>query len=372
LAASLKAIEPRNASLLTDLQTPIHIVLVVRQFDAGGMERYLAALINGLPADAFRVSLVCLDRAGTATHWLTRCAAEVVELNLPGGNVWTASKVLHSALCRLKPNVVHSHNWATLVETYLAVKRYGTAVHLHSERGSVLGSDSCSPIKRKIRASVMRWICQRISLATNSHRVADTISSITGVARTKIQVIPNGIEPAFTVEQLPSARKIIRDQLGLTDQAYLAGTVGRLAAVKNLELAVRALAQAPQPLRNAMHLLFVGDGPCRQGLESLVDKLALREQVHFVGHQWDTWKYLAAMDVFFNCSHSEGMSQSMLEAMAVGLPIVATDVGDARELLLSAKPCGIVLPCEDIKSFVDALITMSSMGYRQKLASASL
>ncbi|TWT81163.1 2-deoxystreptamine glucosyltransferase [Planctomycetes bacterium CA13] len=360
----------------TDSQIPppykIHVALLVVRYDVGGMERYVAKVANGLDREFFHVSLICLDRVGNAKSWISKTDVEIVELGIRSGNSWRAVKAIAGALKRLEPDIVHSHNWGTLLETYLAVKRYGKAVHVHGERGSVLGSDRCSPIKRRMRAMVMRWICRRITVTTNSHCVAKKVCSIVGIDSSAVHIIPNGLERKFPPQELARFREEVRLQFGMSEGSYVIGIVARLSRVKNLGLVIHAFNELPEEMQRATHLLMVGDGPCRSELETLVEQLDLRDRVHFAGHQSNTWRFMAAMDVFVNCSDSEGMSQSMLEAMAAGLPIIATDVGDAARTLLTPNPGGIVIAPNDCCSLTDALVKMSTTEVRRAYAAAAL
>jgi len=349
----------------------IHVALVVLRMDTGGTERYIANIASHLDRKNFRVSIICLDRSGPASDWIDREDVEVVELHLKTDSL-KAIKTLAAALRSLKPDIVHSHNWGTLLESYLAVRRVGSIVHLHGERGSVLGTNACGPVKRKLRAAVMRWICRRIVVTTNSYCVAEKVCSITGIEPAEIHVVPNGLDPKYTLTEMKKLRKTVRQELGFQDNDLVIGTVARLSKVKNLGLAIRALATLRGPRKQQAHLLLVGDGPSRQELETLATSEGVSRFVHFVGHQSDTWRFLAAMDVFVNCSDSEGMSQSMLEAMAAGLPIVATDVGDAAIMVGPPEPCGIVIAPNEISELSQSMAAILDSDQQETYAAAAL
>ncbi|MCS7466768.1 glycosyltransferase [Stieleria sp. ICT_E10.1] len=353
-------------------KTIVHVAVVVLRLDAGGMERYIANVANGLPRDNFKISIICLDQMGTARAWFDTSNVDVIELRILKGNSLRSIRVIANALEHLKPDIVHSHNWATLVESYLAVRRYGSCVHLHGERGTVLGTNACGPLKLRLRALVMRWICRRIAVTTNSHCVAAKIEAITKIDASQIHVVPNGLDSKHSPAQRREFRTLVRQELGFANDDYVIGTVARLSRIKNLGLAIRSLADAQASLERKGHLLFVGDGPCRDELEQLADSKGLSDCVHFVGHQWHTWRYLAAMDVYVNCSDSEGMSQSMLEAMASELAVIATDVGDASIMLAPPDPCGIVIAPNNQRELVDAMIKMNDLELRDSYGLAAL
>ncbi len=350
----------------------IHVTLVIVRMDTGGTERCLANIANGLSRDRFRVSLLCLDRAGAACDWIEKEDVQVVELHLQRGNRLRAVGLISSALAALETNVVHSHNWGTLLETYFAARRIRELVQVHGERGSLLGTDRCGPVKSRMRFLAMRWACRRINaLTTNSRRVASGMCKITGVAEERIHVIPNGLDAPFTQEQLSSFRSSARSELGINGDECLIGSVGRLAPVKNFELLIGALAQV-HGTGVRPHLVLVGDGTQRESLVQLTRKLNLTEHVHFVGEQANVWRFLASMDVYVNSSRSEGMSQSILEAMAAGLPCIATDVGDAAHMLSNTSPCGIVVGPNDIAGLVNGLLALQSVDVRQRFSKNAL
>ncbi|MFG0253642.1 MAG: glycosyltransferase, partial [Rhodopirellula sp. JB053] len=220
-------------------QSKIHVVLLVLRLDVGGMERYLANVANGFDRKSFRVSILCLDSAGAAKSWITESDVEILELGMKTGNNLRVVNLITQVLRRIKPDIVHSHNWATLLESYLAVKRFGRAVHVHGERGTVLGTNSCGPIKRAMRAAVMRWICRRIAVTTNSYRVADRVSSITGIPPTQMSVIPNGVSPKHGPDEMQRMRVGVRNELGFGSEDFVIGSVARLCKVKNLGLVDR-------------------------------------------------------------------------------------------------------------------------------------
>jgi glycosyltransferase involved in cell wall biosynthesis len=148
--------------------------------------------------------------------------------------------------------------------------------------------------------------------------------------------------------------------LGVGPSDLLIGVVGRLSPVKNFELALSGFAAFLKATRSPdgmevpseasmasgsprrFLMVLVGDGPCRESLEKLARELGISDSVEFVGEKKDAWPYYAAMDIFMSTSHSEGMSQSILEAMASGKAIIATDVGDARQMLANGE-CGHIL-----------------------------
>ena len=134
-----------------------------------------------------------------------------------------------------------------------------------------------------------------------------------------------------------------------------------MTAVKGFELAIEAVAELAQQ-GIATQLVLVGDGPERQRLEDLAHSLAVRQRVHLVGHHSEVGPWLVAMDIFLNTSHSEGMSQSLVEAMSKGLPLVVTDVGDNCVLAGGELECGVVVPRRSGRAMAKSIAALLNHG----------
>lgn len=160
-----------------------------------------------------------------------------------------------------------------------------------------------------------------------------------GLDTTKLSYIPNGIDIADY--QNTGQRDVIRAQLQVDDHCQLIGLVGRLSAEKSIDRALHTLARLTA-MRHDVKLLLVGDGPEREALVKLAADLHITERVHFAGWQKDAKPYYQAMDLLLLSSLTEGMPNVVLEAMAMGVPVAATDVGDVNYLLDDGR-CGLVL-----------------------------
>ncbi|MFN6401095.1 MAG: glycosyltransferase [Planctomycetota bacterium] len=337
---------------------PIHIGFVVLRMDVGGVERSITRLLDGLPQDRFRCTVICLDRSGKAMEWVENQDVQVVELHKKPGWDFLAIRRLGQVIRDQKIDILQSHNWGTLFESVWA-NRARIARHIHAERGTVLGPPSKSRFKTWLKARLMRNALGRVDVVmSNSYATAEKVRSVTGLRELPITVIPNGLVHPYSEDPLSDPkwdfiRQTTRESLGIGSGDLLIGVVGRLSPVKNFELALRGFAlflksdpvrrlhSSDQPSGRAS-LVLVGDGPSRKALEDLAAELGIQDSVRFEGEKKDAWPYYAAMDIFMSTSHSEGMSQSILEAMACGKAIIATDVGDARRMLDSDR-CGKTL-----------------------------
>lgn len=343
----------------------IHIGFVVLRMDIGGVERSIARLLDGLPKDRFRMTVICLDRSGKAMDWVENQEVQVIELRKSPGWDFRTIRKLADLIESQRIDILQSHNWGTLFESVWA-NRNRRVHHIHAERGTVLGPPSHSRIKTALKARLMRHLIGRVDLVmSNSYATALKVKETTGLANLPIDVIPNGLVNPYSDNPLTdpnwnTMRERTRRDLGIGPCDLLLGVVGRLSPVKNFELALTGFAayltsgqdqivqgelsnpRSNHGISSRSHLILVGDGPCRDSLEKLSQDLGITQSVQFIGEKKDAWPYYAAMDVFMSTSHSEGMSQSILEAMASGKAIISTDAGDAKRMLDSER-CGRTL-----------------------------
>jgi glycosyltransferase involved in cell wall biosynthesis len=298
--------------------------------------------------------VICLDRIGPAAKWLLP-DVHTVELQKASGNDRKVVKQLARVLREERIDIVQSHNWGTLVETVLARKQTGVAAHVHAERGTVLGSVTHRGLRQFLRAWAMRWALNRVdAVVSNAAAVAERVEQRCGFSADLIQLIPNGVESPST-DDLLTPRKEFRESLGIAERSFVLGSVGRLHEVKGFDLAIKAVSQLVESGHDA-HLILVGDGPQRPYLQQEAERNDVAQRVHLVGQRDDVWRCLASLDVYVNTSHSEGLSQSLTEALAIGLPLVVTNVGDNASIVgMEDEACGIVLPRGEVSRLVESL-----------------
>jgi len=166
-----------------------------------------------------------------------------------------------------------------------------------------------------------------------------------------VQFIPNGIDGSFY--QDPPPRSELLNELGLNESIKLVGIVARLDPIKNHALLINAMKIVHERIPEA-RLIVVGDGPLRGELEQLTSELDLKDVVIFIGERSDVPRILSGLDLFVLSSLSEGMSITLVEAMAAGLPIVVTDVG-GNPLLITSGDNGLLVPSNDCKAMNDEI-----------------
>lgn len=224
-----------------------------------------------------------------------------------------------------RPDVVHTRNW-TCIDAILGARLAGVPVVIHGEHGREAGDpEGRNGLRRRVRRLLAPLVTEFVAV---SRDLARWLVEDVGVPPAKVTQIYNGVDTeAFS----PADKEAARRTLGIRDGAVVIGTVGRLDPVKDHRGLLEAFG------RTARHphaqLVVVGDGPCRAELEQVGRRLGLDGRVLMLGERQDVARILRALDVFVLPSLGEGISNALLEAMASGLPVIATRVGGNPELV---------------------------------------
>lgn len=308
------------------------IVHIVFRFDYGGLENGVVNIINGLRDDRYRHVVIALTEA---TEFAERLHDDVVVecIGKRAGKDFPAYVRLYNALRRLRPDIVHTRNLATL-ECALVAYLAGVPVRVHGEHGwDVFDPDGTRAKYRLMRRFIYRFVNR---VVTVSQDLEQWLVEVVGVPAKKIRHICNGVD---TERFRPDDAK--HDVGG----EVVIGTVTRFEAIKDPLNLVEAFLM----LREAGHrarLVMIGDGElyatCKKALEVAGEASAS----WLPGSRDDIAEQLRSMDIFVLGSLREGISNTVLEAMASGLPVVATDTGGNGELV-EAGVNGQLVPAGD-------------------------
>jgi sugar transferase (PEP-CTERM/EpsH1 system associated) len=329
------------------------IAHVLFRLDTGGMERVLITVINRTQS-RYRHAVICLDGFGALRQQIADPDVVCLALNKKPGKDWGCYFRLWRTLRRLKPDLVHTYNFGALDAAPVA-RLAGVRRVLHAERGR--DANDPNGESRKYR-NLRRWLAPFIDryLAV-SRDLRDWLTETVGVDPSRVVYIPNGIDAANYV--VAPAKKQARPLLGdfAPLDAIVIGTVGRLDPVKDQEGLVSAfhlLCESLPQVCERLRLVIAGEGPQRAGLEARIAHLKLENRVRLLGNRTDVPALLAEFDIFALSSIAEGMPGVLLEAMAAGLPVVATDVGGVGEVV-SRGQSGLLVPARDIRALSNAL-----------------
>jgi sugar transferase (PEP-CTERM/EpsH1 system associated) len=313
------------------------IMHIVYQFSVGGLENGLVNLVNRLPANLARHCILSLTTVDPL--FAKRVAApgvEFVQLRKPPGQTARILPAVYRELRRRRPALVHTRN-LTALECQLAAALAGVPARVHGEHGwdmnDLHGANRRYALLRRLLAPLVH---HQVALSARTH---DYLRQTVGVHPERLSTVCNGVDVSRFKPQADDAPLALAAGAPAgwhRDDAFVVGTVGRLACVKNQRLLCDAFLRlrARDPVfRDRGRLLVVGEGPDSQSLRAMVEGAGAGTAAWFAGEHADVPRWLRAMDLFCLPSLAEGISNSILEAMACGRPVVATDVGGNRELV---------------------------------------
>jgi sugar transferase (PEP-CTERM/EpsH1 system associated) len=313
--------------------TPPLIVHVVYRFAVGGLENGVVNLINRLPPQSWRhavISLTDVDAAFAAR--LSSAAVRCVALHKAPGHAVRLYPRLVALLRELKPAIVHTRNLAAL-EATLPAWIAGVPARLHGEHGRDVGDlDGSSRRYQRVRRLFRPFVTRYVALSPD---LASYLRERVGVPATRIDQVYNGVDTA-RFRPAPGGRAAIDACPFREADHWLVGTVGRMEKVKdqtNLARAFVSAVRADPEARARLRLVLVGDGKLKREVETILESAGVRELAWFAGERADVVPLLQGLDCFVLPSLAEGVSNTILEAMACGLPVVATRVGANAELV---------------------------------------
>ncbi len=308
------------------------IMHVIHVLSTGGLENGLVNIINRMPAEDFDQHIVCLTRADDFASRVTNPSVSVHELDKREGHDFRLYWRFWRLLGQVRPDIIHTRNFGTLEMQLLGLRRW-RAGRVHGEHGrDMFDLEGRHKGYNRFRRFMSRFVHRYIAVSQDlRHWLIDTVE----IPRSKVVQIYNGVDQTRfrPVED--------KDRAGFPSafagpKVLLVGTVGRLATVKSQETLVRAFAalcgQRPGQ-REQLGLILVGDGPRREALETLARELGIADRCWFAGDRSDVGALLCQLDIFVLPSLNEGISNTVLEAMACGLPVIATRVGGNPELV---------------------------------------
>ena len=328
---------------------------VIHAFGTGGMENGLVNLVNRTPPDRYRHAIVCLTESGGFEQRLDPAlGVKVLALHARPGHHFGDYRRVWKALKTLGPAIVHTRNLSAL-EAQIPAFFLGGARRVHGVHGrDVFDLEGKNRKYNLLRKTIRPLVGKYITVSQDLRRwLMETV----GVPARKVVQIYNGVdqERFRPAEEKPLG---LAPPGFLREESLVIGTVGRLAAVKDQATLVRGFAglleQVPEGMADRLRLVLVGDGPCRGELEGLVDELGIRGQTWFAGDREDIPDLLRLLDLFVLPSLGEGISNTILEAMATGLPVVATRVGGNPELVDHGDN-GLLVPSADPGAMAGAL-----------------
>jgi glycosyltransferase involved in cell wall biosynthesis len=324
---------------------PWRVTYVIGELGKGGAEYQLVELLRGLDRRRFAPAVVSLSRGG---HWSATIRELGIALHeLPQRHGFEVARLrgLRAILRTMRPHLLHTVLWSGNVYGRVAALGLGVPVVLAAERNVV---------RRPAWQVVVERVLDRWTTAylVNAAAVAGEMCEQGGLPRSKMHLVPNGID-LTRLAPYDEARRAARERLGFAPARRLVAQVGRLAPQKDQATFLRAVARlAPQA--PDVDFVIAGDGPLRDDLGNLARELRVDERVRFLGLRHDVPSLLAGADVLALTSRWEGLPNVVIEAMAMGAAVVATDVGGCRDLVGDGE-AGYLVPVGDDAAVASAL-----------------
>jgi glycosyltransferase involved in cell wall biosynthesis len=323
---------------------PLRCAFVITSMPVGGAETLLVNMMRRMDPAKIAPEVICLKEPGPLGEQIQDQFP--VHSRLIGGK-WDLAVVWRLArlMVRREIDVVITVGagdkmfWGRLAAAFARVPVIASALH------STGWPDGVGRMNRMLTP-----ITDAVIGVADSH--GEFLRDFEKFPADKVHVIRNGVDCERFAPNAEARRKL-RDELSLASDTPLIGIVAALRSEKNHSMLVRAAAQLRSKYPDA-HWIVVGDGPERSTIESLAQELNIADRIHLLGTRYDTPEILAALDVFTLCSLNEASPVSILESLACGVPVVATDVGSISETVIDDKT-GLLIASEDTDAMVQSI-----------------
>jgi glycosyltransferase involved in cell wall biosynthesis len=325
----------------------LHLGNVVADSSSGRIVQRLVAHLGG-KYYTWHIGGVC--GLGDLQEEFIRLGAQVVDFSdRQNGSRYLARRI-HAYVSAHKVKIVHTHTPRARLAAAMALVDEPRTTHLATEHLLYAPRDR--------RLGLIYTLLDRLALYPADHIVAVSqrmrrqLVALPGLSTRRVTAIQNAIDCEYFFA--PEQRESCRSEFGLTPECQVIGYAGRIDRVKRLDLLIEAFSSVVSHYPQA-RLMIIGEGGQRPMLETLVASLGISHELIWTGFRQDMPRLLAALDVYVQPSINEGLSLSILEAMAAGKAVIATDVGGAQEVLAHQKT-GILIPPESSPAIEAALI----------------
>ena len=352
LSAGRPELRDRDTGQGTSVARVPLVAHIIFRLDVGGLENGLVNLINRTPDGQYRHAVICLTEYTDFKQRIQRDDVQFFALHKREGIDYRMYLNLWKLLRQLRPDIVHTRNLAAM-EALAPALLAGVGRRIHGEHGREMdlgsGEWKYALLRRLFRPLVHRYIPLSRDLET---WLRDGI----GVPRKKISQIYNGVSLDTFFPANPAREKLPLPDFANADSLVI-GTVGRLAAIKDQLTLARAFVELLDIVpdgRKRLRLAIIGDGPLMQQVKDILQKADAAQLAWLPGSLDNVPQLLRSFDIFVLPSKSEGISNTILEAMASGLPVVATRVGGNPELVVEGET-GELVPSQDPAAMARAL-----------------
>ena len=329
----------------------LKIMQITHDLAIGGLQQVVLNLCKAINKDRFDVSVLCLRDLGEFVPEVEKLGIPVHYIQQPekGTDYFSFLKVAQ-ILRDEKIDIIHTHNTQPLLD--------GTIGALLSSVKTIIHTDHARAFPDKKRYMIAERIVSILvdKMVGVSDDTVNNLHKYEGIPRKKLTVIHNGIDIDRYNIQIDSEKK--RTEFGITNKGPIIGMVGRLSAEKGIKYLIRAMPDVIKTIPN-VNLLIVGDGDEIKDLVNEASKLEISNNVKFLGSRMDIPEILNLMDIFVLPSLREGLPMVLLEAMAAGCAIIASNVGGVPTIIEKNKN-GILVPAANPNMLSEVIINLIS------------
>jgi len=327
------------------------IMIVVTSMGIGGLETYIVNFLSAIVRKKYDITIIFtnkkdnwykkeLDELGVKTMFCPNAYSQI-------GYIYRIYKIIKE----LKIDAVCDFRNDFAAPTLLAAKMCGIKSRVAMYRNT--GKGFQPSLLKNIYSNIIHQCTKHLAtkIIGNTTKVLDSFYPNRKENDKKYVVVNNGVDLNKFSPDISG--QSVRNELGISTDAFVVGHVGRFHPQKNHITMLKTFARLIKEAGKA-HLLFVGEGPLRGEIEGTIAELKISESVTLAGNRRDVPELLAAMDIFFFPSLNEGLPNALIEAMACGIPIVASNIKEIKEILPS-DIYGQLYDCKDVESFISAL-----------------
>lgn len=335
------------------MTAPIRIMHFVDGLSRGGLENGLVNLIERLDPGRFEHVVCTIRHLGPNLDRLPQDRVRVMCLGKKATDSPLHVRALVRAIRAVRPDIVHGRNWGA-VEAVIAGRWTRSCAVVHSEHGLETDANAQEPLRRRGFRRLAFELAHRV--VSVSYQLRNLHARRTGFAADKIAVIHNGVDRR-RFHPDPEVRIRVRQELGISPDELCIGSVGNLLPVKDHMTLLQGFDKVAKA-SEASRLVLFGEGTERSRLEAFTDAHPeWRKRVSFLGSSSRVAEMLNALDVYVLPSINEGICNSLLEAMATGLPVIATATGGNPEVIVDGES-GLLFLAGDSEQLAEKLLEL--------------
>ncbi|HPL62317.1 MAG TPA: glycosyltransferase [Syntrophales bacterium] len=341
----------------------MRILHVTHSLNIGGLERVVVDLAKEFGNRGHEVHICCLSDKEPLAAEAERAGAFVFSLNKEPGPAFGLPLRIAGEIRKRQVDVIHTHNAAGLIYGVTAALVSGARCIVHTEHGKEPALS-----QNKIGKLTEKFLLGKTSIVAVSEQLREDLVREYDLPAGRIKVVLNGINAERF--RRPECREKARMSMGIENGGVLIGHIARLVPLKNQKFLIAIFGELKK-IHPEVRLVIAGGGPLMNELRSFAEKERLSGDVLFLGERRDIPEILSALDLFILPSLTEGISITLLEAMAAGVPVIASRVGGNEEIIEHGRS-GILISPDEPREWIEKIgILLRNQSERIRLAEAA-